>query len=166
MLIRYTQAQLNLLFLWFFLFFFTVQLILFIQFINKHSSLHFRLTNSWDSKAFITLKYLYSFSQQYFVTRDTKWWSVSGVILSYSFWKQVLSCGTLQGCCDISLFKILQRPVQYLYILLPQPCLCNVCSMWYWFCCERLWKHFIFKAASHFQFSMYLFSISAANMQV
>ena len=74
-------------------------------------------------------------------TEDTKCWSFSGVSLSHSACKQVLRGVTVQGIrCRIFCFKtchtfsIGDKPAQSVkppHTLLPQPCLCNVCRMWF-----------------------------------
>ncbi len=71
-------------------------LVNFMSFVNIHPFLSFRPAThskkSWDSKAF---------------TIDTKWWSVSGVILSHSSCKQVLRWATVRCLrCRILRFKM------------------------------------------------------------
>ncbi len=90
------------------------------------------------------LPFLFTTLKRRLGTEDTKWLSVSGVILSHSSCKQVLRWATVRGLrCRILRFQnaphILYwrqvgtagRPVKYPYPLPPQPGLCNVCRMWF-----------------------------------
>ncbi len=85
------------------------------------------------------LPFLFTTLKRRLGTEDTKWWSVSGVILSHSSCKQVLRWATVRGLrCRILRFKMRHtfsigdrsglagRPVKYPYPLPPQPGLCNV----------------------------------------
>ncbi len=102
------------------------------------------------------LPFLFTTLKRHLGTEDTKWWSVSGVILSHSSWKQVLRgqqyrvfvvafCAS--KCATHSLLetgRTAGRPVKYPYPLPPQPGLCNVCRMWFALSCwnmhGRPWK--------------------------
>ncbi len=90
------------------------------------------------------LPFLFTTLKRRLGTEDTKWWSVSGVILSHSSCKQVLRWATVRGLrCRILRFKMRHtfsigdrfgtagRSVKYPYPLPPQPGLCNVCRMWF-----------------------------------
>ncbi len=90
------------------------------------------------------LPFLFTTLKRRLGTEDTKWWSVSGVILSHSSCKQVLRVGNSTGS-SLSHFALQNaphilywrqvgtagRPVKYPYPLPPQPGLCNVCRMWF-----------------------------------
>ncbi len=90
------------------------------------------------------LPFLFTTLKRRLGTEDTKWWSVSGVILSHSSCKQVLRWGNSTGS-SLSHFALQNaphilywrqvgtagRPVKYPYPLPPQPGLCNVCRMWF-----------------------------------
>ncbi len=90
------------------------------------------------------LPFLFTTLKRCLGTEDTKWWSVSGVILSHSSCKQVLRWATVRGF-RLSHFALQNvphilywrqvgtagRPVKYPYPLPPQPGLCNVCRMWF-----------------------------------
>ncbi len=82
------------------------------------------------------LPFLFTTLKRRLGTEDTKWWSVSGVILSHSSCKQVLRWATVRGlrCATHSLLETgrdcrqaSQVPVPFP----PQPGLCNVCRMWF-----------------------------------
>ncbi len=101
------------------------------------------------------LPFLFTTLKRRLGTEDTKWWSVSGVILSHSSCKQVLRWATVWGqqylygvnsiCMGSTVFALQNaphilywrqvgtagRPVKYPYPLPPQPGLCNVCRMWF-----------------------------------
>ncbi len=90
------------------------------------------------------LPFLFTTLKRRLGTEDTKWWSVSGVILSHSSCKQVLRWATVRGlrCRIFALQNVPHilywrqvgtagRPVKYPYPLPPQPGLCNVCRMWF-----------------------------------
>ncbi len=81
------------------------------------------------------LPFLFTTLKRRLGTEDTKWWSVSGVILSHSSCKQVLRWATvLQNAPHILYWRQVGtagRPVKYPYPLPPQPGLCNVCRMWF-----------------------------------
>ncbi len=128
-------------------------LVNFMSFVNIHHFLSFRPANtfqkSWDSKAFthfVMLPFLFTTLKRRLGTEDTKWWSVSGVILSHSSCKQVLRWATVTGsslshfalrCRNLRFILYWRqvgtagRPVKYPYPLPPQPGLCNVCRMWF-----------------------------------
>ncbi len=88
-------------------------LVNFMSFVNIHPFLSFRPAThskkSWDSKAFthfVMLPFLFTTLKRRLGTEDTKWWSVSGVILSHSSCKQVLRWATVRGLrCRILRFK-------------------------------------------------------------
>ncbi len=86
------------------------------------------------------LPFLFTTLKRRLGTEDTKWWSVSGVILSHSSCKQVLRWATVRGLrCRILRFKMrhtfsigdrsgLQAGQSSTRTLFPpQPGLCNVC---------------------------------------
>ncbi len=90
------------------------------------------------------LPFLFTTLKRRLGTEDTKWWSVSGVILSHSSCKQVLRWATVRGLrCRILRFKMrhtfsigdrsgLQAGQSSTRTLFPpQPGLCNVCRMWF-----------------------------------
>ncbi len=90
------------------------------------------------------LPFLFTTLKRRLGTEDTKWWSVSGVILSHSSCKQVLRWATVRGLrCRILRFKMhhtfsigdrsgLQAGQSSTpHPLPPQPGLCNVCRMWF-----------------------------------
>ncbi len=90
------------------------------------------------------LPFLFTTLKRRLGTEDTKWWSVSGVILSHSSCKQVLRWATVRGLrCRILRFKMRhtfsigdrsglqagQSSTRTLF--LRRPGLCNVCRMWF-----------------------------------
>ncbi len=89
------------------------------------------------------LPFLFTTLKRRLGTEDTKWWSVSGVILSHSSCKQVLRWATVWGLrCRILHFKMrhtfsigdrsgLQAGQSSTRTLFVGPGLCNVCRMWF-----------------------------------
>ncbi len=87
------------------------------------------------------LPFLFTTLKRRLGTEDTKWWSVSGVILSHSSCKQVLRWATVRGLrCRFLRFKMRHTfsigdrsglQAGQSSTLPPQPGLCNVCRMWF-----------------------------------
>ncbi len=79
-------------------------LVNFMSFVNRHPSCHSDLQHIpkkvWDSKSiyhFVMLPFLFTTLKRRLGTEDTKWWSVSGVILSHSSCKTSLKVGNSTG---------------------------------------------------------------------
>ncbi len=133
------------------------------SFVNIHPFLSFRPAThskkSWDSKhlPLVMLPFLFTTLKRRLGTEDTKWWSVSGVILSHSSCKQSLKVGNSTGS-SLSHFALQNaphilywrqvgtagRPVKYPYPLPPQPGLvmCAECgfALSCWNMHGRPWK--------------------------
>ncbi len=89
------------------------------------------------------LPFLFTTLKRRLGTEDTKWWSVSGVILSHSSCKQVLRWATVRGlrcricaskCATHSLLETGRDCRQASQVPVPSSSaagLCNVCRMWF-----------------------------------
>lgn len=51
----------------------------------------------WIIHHFVKLTFLFTTLKRNLGTEDTRQWSVSGVLLSHSYWKQVLKCATVHA---------------------------------------------------------------------
>ena len=113
---------------------------------QRHFICHFctwGLSGIWKKARTVKLSWLYNVRipsrrlKRYSGSEDTKKWKISVVnFLNFSC-KLILGCAAELSChCSIFTLKIVHicwrlKAVQLQDSLLPEPCLCNVCRMWF-----------------------------------